>query len=175
VKLGKKITSKSPASDYHRLRIRCKALRYALEFHTDLYGKVAQKVIRDLVALQDLLGEHQDAEVAAAWLRGLIGERRSRLAGHTAFVAGRLAERYERRARRLRARFHKRRKVMAARNWARLQRAMQREALAGAATSGHRMPNNEAAAALQVPSRRGPRRKGNTALRRALLTEGTSE
>jgi len=137
MKLARKIDANSSAHDYHRLRIRCKALRYALEFHADLYGKPAQRMIRDLVKLQDLLGEHQDANVAASWLRGLIGDRRSRLAAPTAFVAGRRAGRYEQRARRLRRKFPKRLRAITGRSWSRLQETMQLEAVAAAVTLRH--------------------------------------
>jgi CHAD domain-containing protein len=113
---------------YHRLRIRCKALRYALEFHGGLYGKAAQRMVDNLVELQDLLGEHQDAEVAVAWLRELMQRRRRRLAPDTAFVAGKLVERYQRTARRLRARFPRRFDRTTGKVWHRLQQVMSRAA-----------------------------------------------
>ena len=52
------------AADFHRLRIRCKRLRYALEFVQDLYGEPARGFTRRLAKLQDLLGGLQDCQVA---------------------------------------------------------------------------------------------------------------
>ncbi len=124
IKLGKKIKRGTRPDAYHRLRIRCKALRYALEFHADVYGPATRRVIRDLVSLQDILGDHQDADVAVEWLRGLISAPGARLPAHTAFVVGRLVERYERRAEKLRRKFRKRFSSLSARSWKRLDRAL---------------------------------------------------
>ncbi len=48
-KAGARIGPASPATDYHRLRIRCKRLRYALEFLADLYPGETRPLIRRLV------------------------------------------------------------------------------------------------------------------------------
>jgi CHAD domain-containing protein len=61
---GRAIKPGSPDSDLHSLRIRCKRLRYACEFFTDLYGSPARKFAREVTKLQDVLGAHQDAVVA---------------------------------------------------------------------------------------------------------------
>lgn len=68
-KLGDRITPDSPAEAYHELRVATKRLRYTLEFLEPVYGKPARRVIRQAVALQDLLGLHQDADVAIENLR----------------------------------------------------------------------------------------------------------
>jgi triphosphatase len=143
VRLARRIDARSSVSDFHRVRIRCKALRYALEFHCELYGKPAHRMIRSLAALQELLGEHQDVNVAAGWLRGLIEQRRPPLGAPAAFVAGRLAERYERRARRLRRRFPERLKPITGRSWSRLQETMQRQAVAVAVPGLHARTKRE--------------------------------
>src|SRR5271165_3348795 len=57
--------------DYHRLRIRCKRLRYALEFASGLYGGELKGFVRQMTRLQDTLGSMQDAEVASARLQGI--------------------------------------------------------------------------------------------------------
>ena len=49
-----------------------------------MFGKTARRFAEAAADLQDVLGEHQDAVVAGAWLR----EARS---GEHAFVAGELA------------------------------------------------------------------------------------
>src|SRR5262249_47821530 len=84
----------SPAADYHRLRIDCKRLRYALEFLADLYPDGARPLVKRLVVLQDVLGLHQDADVAISRLRGLARERADVLAAPTIFAGGEIAGRY---------------------------------------------------------------------------------
>ncbi len=71
----------------HAVRIRAKRLRYAAEAVAPLIGKPARDLGEAAAALQDVLGEHNDAVVAAQWLRdAVIGARSVR----TAFVAGEL-------------------------------------------------------------------------------------
>jgi triphosphatase len=102
---GKRIGPGSPAAEYHRLRIRCKRLRYALEFLNDLYPGKARPVIKRLTSLQDLLGLHQDADVAIERLRRLAGERGGKLQPETVFAMGEIAERHRQSMADLRAQF----------------------------------------------------------------------
>jgi CHAD domain-containing protein len=69
--------------ELHRVRIKAKRARYAAEAVAPVFGKRARKFARRLAAIQDVLGEHQDAVVAGEWLR----EHHS---GTAAFVAGEL-------------------------------------------------------------------------------------
>ncbi|MBA3842833.1 MAG: CHAD domain-containing protein [Actinobacteria bacterium] len=73
----------------HGLRIALKRARYAAELST-LTGKHRLRFLNDAKALQDLLGEHQDATVAVELLRATTVVDSPTAA---AFVAGRLAER----------------------------------------------------------------------------------
>ncbi|MGD9798292.1 MAG: CHAD domain-containing protein [Acidimicrobiia bacterium] len=57
-------------ADLHRLRIKAKRARYAAELAAGVVGRPAQKLADRLGALQDVLGDHQDACVARTWLRG---------------------------------------------------------------------------------------------------------
>ncbi len=77
----------------HKLRILGKRARYAAELAERSPGSRASKFIAAATKLQDTLGGHQDAVVAIRRLRGLalIADC------DTAFLAGRLAEREERR------------------------------------------------------------------------------
>jgi CHAD domain-containing protein len=68
----------------HQARIRAKRMRYAAEAVAPAFGKRAETFARKAERLQDVLGEHQDAVVAAAWLRDAAGS------GAQAFVAGQL-------------------------------------------------------------------------------------
>jgi triphosphatase len=104
-KVGKRIEPHSPPSEYHRLRIRAKRLRYALEFLAELYPAHTRPMIKRLVALQDLLGLHQDGDVAIARLREIVAERGEALPPATVFAMGEIAERYRRKGAELRAQF----------------------------------------------------------------------
>jgi CHAD domain-containing protein len=55
--------------ELHRVRIRAKRCRYAAEAVAAALGKKPRKFARKVADLQDVLGEHQDAVVAEAWLR----------------------------------------------------------------------------------------------------------
>jgi triphosphatase len=93
--------------ELHRLRIRAKRLRYALEFLSPVYGAPADAAIRRVVAIQDALGFHQDAQVAMARLRTLVDERGADLPPAAIFVMGGIAERYAAEAAKMRKRFPK--------------------------------------------------------------------
>ncbi len=88
-------------ADFHRLRIRCKRLRYALEFVSEIYDGRTRGVVRRVVDLQDCLGVMQDARVAAARLHALATSETSELSAATVFAMGGVAERYRREADRL--------------------------------------------------------------------------
>lgn len=68
-KRGRAIDSNSPPELLHALRIRCKRLRYLLEFFRDFYADRLKGCIDATKRLQDALGEHHDAWVASARLR----------------------------------------------------------------------------------------------------------
>jgi CHAD domain-containing protein len=69
LRAGRRIDADSPPEDLHRLRVRAKRLRYALETLRGRDGKPIAKSIRRLMRLQDVLGEHQDAITQITWLR----------------------------------------------------------------------------------------------------------
>jgi CHAD domain-containing protein len=102
---GDRITRSSDPTEFHALRIRCKRFRYALEFLAPLAPRSSKKLIRRLVALQDALGDHQDAQVAIHSLRELAEDGSAKLPPGSVFLLGRMAERYERIAEEERARF----------------------------------------------------------------------
>jgi len=104
-KAGNRIDKGSGPTEYHRLRIRCKRLRYALEFLSIVYGGPTERLAKRLVRLQDLLGLHQDAQVAMTRLRELALDSSSPLSLDSVFVMGRIAERHAEQAQRARARF----------------------------------------------------------------------
>jgi CHAD domain-containing protein len=72
---GAAITGDSPAEDLHKLRKRCKELRYALEVFAPVVAEVPRKrAVADLKGLQDVLGRFQDSEVQRHALRGFAEE-----------------------------------------------------------------------------------------------------
>jgi CHAD domain-containing protein len=81
----------APDDDWHLVRIRAKRARYAAEAVAGLLGGPAAELARAVTVVQTLLGEHQDAVIAAdTWL----SIARSDPDDHTlAVTAGRLVER----------------------------------------------------------------------------------
>jgi CHAD domain-containing protein len=72
----------------HEIRIRAKRVRYAAEAAAPVIGNRAKRFAGAATALQTVLGEHQDAVTAAAWLRqrAVTGDD-----VETAWIAGLLA------------------------------------------------------------------------------------
>jgi CHAD domain-containing protein len=97
--------------DLHAARILVKRARYAAELAERPVGDAAAPVIRDCKALQDVLGDHQDAAVAEARIRALVGPRTR---PDRALAAGRVIERQHERRRTARAAYPK--------AWRRLER-----------------------------------------------------
>lgn len=62
-KLGRHLGPETSAEDLHRLRIRAKRLRYALEFFAEPYPDLVPAA-KATKSLQDVLGAHQDARNA---------------------------------------------------------------------------------------------------------------
>ncbi|WP_171098602.1 CHAD domain-containing protein [Ruegeria sp. HKCCD7255] len=63
-KLARSITPETPDAQIHELRIRCKKLRYLMEFFAPLFHKSAFKtIIKPLKKLQDNLGNFNDCSV----------------------------------------------------------------------------------------------------------------
>lgn len=102
---GRRLRPESPAAEYHDLRIRGKRLRYSLEIFGDLYGKPAARVTAALKTLQDMLGDHQDAEVGVTRLHEIVARHGRELPPETLVTVGQLIERYRLQERTLRDAF----------------------------------------------------------------------
>jgi CHAD domain-containing protein len=77
-------------SELHALRLQVKRARYAMELVESDLGRGATRFIASAKRVQDVLGEHQDASVAEARVRGLLGCPQG---NRFAVPAGRLIER----------------------------------------------------------------------------------
>lgn len=93
---GREIDDASPRERLHRLRIRCKKLRYLLEFFRSLApaGEVAA-AIRELKKLQDNLGDFNDCRVHQRMLEEVATDLAAtdRASAGSLLTVGRLIER----------------------------------------------------------------------------------
>jgi CHAD domain-containing protein len=121
------------AQDFHRVRIRCKRLRYALEFASGVYEGRTRPVVKSVVRVQDLLGAMQDADVAARRLHDLALRGDHTLSARTVFTMGGIAERHRHEAQRLLAKAPRRLKVLRGPQWRHLASYMEKRRVEAAA------------------------------------------
>jgi CHAD domain-containing protein len=105
--------------DWHKVRIAAKQLRYTCDAVEPVIGKPARRLSKQAEHIQDTLGEHQDAVVAAEFIRD---QATSRGSGSVAFTLGVLHARQTDAARAARAEFR--------RIWAKASRSRYRRWLA---------------------------------------------
>ena len=127
VAIGDHIKEGSPPQALHALRIRTKRLRYTVEFIEPIYRKPARAYAKRLIALQDVLGAHQDDVVAIATLRDIALDPPQKITSPTVFALGMLAERYRADATQARARFPKRYRDVTGTRWRKVRRAMEEQ------------------------------------------------
>jgi triphosphatase len=121
---GRKLQPDSSPESFHRLRIRAKRLRYGTETASELFGRPATSLIRRLIAVQDMLGAHQDAQVFVAHLRSLATDPSLGLEPPSIYAMGELAAHVAGRGRELRESFEEPfARLQPA--WKRLKKAMQ--------------------------------------------------
>ena len=95
---GRHLSRSSSDAELHRLRLAAKRARYAGELAQPAVGKAARRLSLRAAALQNVLGEHQDAVVAEERLAAIAMDSTPA----AAYVAGRLVE--QQRERRLSSR-----------------------------------------------------------------------
>jgi len=107
---GRRIRPDTDAARIHDLRKDAKKLRYLLECFASLLPTAPRKAfVRRLKALQDNLGEHQDAEVHIETLRDIAGELHAiGASAETMLAIGQLSERLDQRRLAARAEFARR-------------------------------------------------------------------
>jgi CHAD domain-containing protein len=93
----------APDEEWHAVRINGKRARYAIEAVADVIGGEAPRLSRRLAAVQDLLGEHQDAATAGTTWLGIAASDPDDHA--LAVAAGRLYERERAAIRQVREQF----------------------------------------------------------------------
>jgi CHAD domain-containing protein len=110
VKRGRLIRPDTPGEQVHDLRKDAKKLRYLIECFGSLLPDAPRKTfVRRLKALQDNLGEHQDAEVHIGELRAISRElHQSGASSDTMLAIGQLTERLDQRRIATRAEFAER-------------------------------------------------------------------
>jgi triphosphatase len=122
-KKASSLDTDSPATEFHKARIRAKRLRYATEFFETLYGGPARRLVRRTVDLQDLLGAHQDGIVSNQRMREALQTAAEGWSAETALALGRVVQWEVERGTDLRRRFPATyREVKDA--WKRLRRAL---------------------------------------------------
>jgi CHAD domain-containing protein len=89
-KRAARLHAEDPDDDWHEARIKAKQARYAAEAVSDVLGRPAARLAAAAKAVQEVLGDHQDAAIAAEILVGLAQEKSDD--GALCFVAGRLAQ-----------------------------------------------------------------------------------
>jgi CHAD domain-containing protein len=75
-----------PDKEWHETRIAAKKARYACEAVEPVFGKPARRLAENVELVTELLGEHQDASIAATTIQDLA--RRRGVGTSTAFVLG---------------------------------------------------------------------------------------
>ncbi|HVC70618.1 MAG TPA: CHAD domain-containing protein [Acidimicrobiales bacterium] len=146
-------------ADFHRLRIRCKRLRYALEFVSEIYEGKTRPFVKHVVGLQDCLGLMQDGQVAADRLLALATAENSGLSPAAVFVMGAVAERYRHDVERLVQTLPDQLQAVKGRRWRKLKALMERRRLeAGPSQSWSPPPSTPAdqPADPRVPERIPP-------------------
>ncbi|MDQ1710192.1 MAG: hypothetical protein QOG49_1577, partial [Frankiaceae bacterium] len=84
------IDGDAPDAQLHRARILAKQARYASEACSLAFGAPAARLAKEIVRVQDVLGEHQDAVVAATALQRLARTRAVLADSRLAFALGML-------------------------------------------------------------------------------------
>lgn len=78
IRAGTNLSEDAPTDAFHRLRIRVKRLRFAVELLSQLGGKRMRKAARRLEDLQELLGTYNDVAVAITYLHLYAGSEGAR-------------------------------------------------------------------------------------------------
>ena len=134
-KRADQLNDDSSADDFHRVRIRAKRLRYALDAFGGLYGDAAREYLDALAKLQHVLGEYHDSTVRAEMFTEIVTRGR-RVPAATSFLVGRLVERDQNDFKKCRRKFLKAYQRIKRRRWRALLAAMREQAHAASSPPG---------------------------------------
>lgn len=91
-KCAERLTRRSSIEEFHKVRVRSKKLRYALEVVAPTYRKPTQEMLAALHKLQGKLGTQHDSDVIAKYLTELATHPPENFTAATLFMMGRMAE-----------------------------------------------------------------------------------
>jgi triphosphatase len=97
-KCARRLAQESSMSQYHKVRVRTKKLRYALEIAAPTYAQPADEMLAALHKLQSTLGVQHDSDVVSRYLTQLAAHPRAEFSSQTLFLMGRLTELHARKA-----------------------------------------------------------------------------
>ncbi|HVS77331.1 MAG TPA: CHAD domain-containing protein [Steroidobacteraceae bacterium] len=97
-KRARRLSPDSPMSEYHKVRVRAKKLRYAIEVVAPTYARPADEMLAALRKLQNVLGTQHDSDAAARYLSRLADHPPADFNGDTLFVMGKMAQLHARKA-----------------------------------------------------------------------------
>jgi triphosphatase len=123
-KCARRLTAESPITEFHKVRVRTKKLRYALEIIAPTYGAPAEEMLAALHKLQSKLGTQHDEDVVAGYLTQLAGRPAANFTAATLFLVGRMAERNAREAARMSGKLDKPLRKVRGRRWKALRSRM---------------------------------------------------
>jgi CHAD domain-containing protein len=104
---AQRLTRQSSIGEFHKVRVRSKKLRYALEVVAPTYRKPTDEVLAALHKLQSKLGTQHDSDVIAKYLTELATHPPESFSAATLFMMGRMAEMHAQKASRLGAKIKK--------------------------------------------------------------------
>ena len=106
-KCARQLTRQSSIKEFHKVRVRAKKLRYALEVVAPTYGKPTDGMLAALHKLQSKLGTQHDSDVIAQYLAELATHPPESFTAATLFTMGRMAEMHQQGAARLSGKIEK--------------------------------------------------------------------
>jgi triphosphatase len=124
-KCARHLTPDSSMKQFHKVRVRSKKLRYALEVIAPTYREPAEEMLSALRKLQGKLGTQHDSDVIAEYLTRLASRPPENFSAATLFMMGRMAERHAREAARLSGKIEKPWRKVRGRRWKALRSRMQ--------------------------------------------------
>lgn len=153
-KCARRLTRESSMQEFHKVRVRAKKLRYALDVIAPTYAKPTDEMLAALHKLQNKLGTQHDADVVAKYLTQLAMQPPADFSAATLFMMGRMAELHTREAARLSGKIERPWRKVCGTRWKVLRARMEefRDDLPAsgdlAAHTGHRAAGNGKLAGL---------------------------